>query len=252
MQRKSVSGSSSRERIVLVPVFLARSLATFLLASLCGLAAGQVIDVQTPGAYIQLVAGISQANIYRDILLAPDPAISVGAAIAQRGISASFWTSKSPHSNQTFEFLLNYSHKLPLVDVHIGYAITDLPPAQPAIQHAVRLALTNNLSQKAMIDLTVDKGVAGGDYALSSAFSYRFGSYRNVDFAGRASISRWHLEHGDRNTHGFQILARRFLKNGQELHIGIVTGRSRSARRPAENHHGVQINFVQRIGGNND
>ena len=159
------------------------------LGAACFCSAGTAqLNIPEPGVRLEAGAGISSVSEYRDIVLARSSSAHAFAGIAYYGFSASMWASSG--AVDWHEFALAYSHKFPLVDVHLSYVNTRLGNGINWGRDTVRLSVSNNLSADTHVLAFIERPLGhNGRHGYSAVLTQRLGNVGPVDIAFRASTS---------------------------------------------------------------
>lgn len=174
-----------------------------------------------------IAIGTSSRLSYRDFLLDDQYSSSLRASISSRGFSASGWVSRSSDGDSS-EVLLGYSHKLPLVDIHIGYARTNVDALHGHSFGSGRLTLSSNVSDRTQIDMTFDRFTDGAGELNSISVTRHLLEHSKWSVDMRAGATWWNLSAGDAEAWSVRALSRRALKPRWELDVyaGFASGRS--------------------------
>jgi hypothetical protein len=108
---------------------------------------------------------------YRDIILSTAPSASETVGATYGGFSVSFWngTDLTDSGNHAFEALGTYSHKLPLVDLHLGGYWCSTSGSLDHRSSGIRFSATSNTFRSAEIGLTFDQSFNGRDRTLGAS-----------------------------------------------------------------------------------
>lgn len=146
------------------------------------------LNIPEPGAHVEAGAGISSVSEYRDVVLGRSASAHAFAGISYYGFSASAWTSSGTFG--WHELALAYSHKFPLVDIHLSYVNTRLGNGINWGRDTARLSVSNNLSTGTHLLVFVEQPLGrNGRHGYSAVLTQRLGTVGPVDIAFRASTS---------------------------------------------------------------
>lgn len=146
------------------------------------------LNIPEPGARLEAGAGISSVSEYRDIVLARSSSAHAFVGVSYYGFSASIWASSGAFD--WHELVLAYSHKFPLVDIHLSYVNTRLGNDINWGRDTARLSVSNNLSTGTHVLAFIERPLGhNGRHGYSAVLTQRLGNVGLVDIALRASAS---------------------------------------------------------------
>lgn len=116
------------------------------------------------GPHFYAGAGAGGGLEYRNLLLGRPPSATFAAGATFRGLSVSAWQGLDLTStaHKATEVLGAYSHKLPLVDIHLGALWCRTDGGIGTCRSAARLGLTTNVGRKSSTEFLFDKAFEGG------------------------------------------------------------------------------------------
>lgn len=173
----------------------------FAAMSAFGSAHGQ-IDVSPIGTRTEIVAGIASRSEYRDFLLRRSATVYAAASIAAHGFSASAWIS----GDSVSEMLVGYSHKLPVVDLHIAYVVANAPHGLGG--QFLRIRAVNNNSRGTVVSFSGD-WPKDGPPIVNLQGVHELAQVRSTRIALAASVTRVGTE--SRSSGSLRLLASTLL-----------------------------------------
>lgn len=206
---------------------------TILLAAPIGSAMSRETPIRPAGPAVHLAFGAANAATYRDFSFDESLAPLIRASTSYRGFSASGWLTRSDHRSIS-EVFLAYSHKLPLVDVHVGYARTNVNPMHPAAFGSGRMVVSSNVSSTTQVDVTLDRWTGRDAGRLDGlALTRRLIEREAWTIDARASGSWWRRRTGDARGWSLRAMAERNLNAHWQVlgYAGYADGRT---ERPGE------------------
>lgn len=205
----------------------AHAVVLLFLFGVCASAFAHEPPLATLGPRVGVAIGAASRSNYRDLLLADQFASSLRASISNRGFSASGWLSRSSGGDSS-EVLLSYSHKLPLVDIHVGYAHTNVDALHAHSFGSARLTLSTNVSARTQVDMTFDRFTDGAGELSSISYTRHLLERGKWSLDMRAGATWWNRSSGDAEAWSVRTLSRRVLRPHWELDIyaGFASGRS--------------------------
>lgn len=198
-----------------------------------GLAAARDTPTHPTGPAIEVALGLANEATYRDFRFDESLAPWARASVSYMGFSASGWMTHAEHRS-IGELFLAYSHKLPLFDVHFGYARTIVDPMHPASFGSGRLVLSSNVSATTQVDFTLDRWTGSGAGRLDGlSVTRRVAETEAWTIDARASGSWWGRRTGDARAWSLRALGGRTLDAHWHLlgYAGYADGRT---ERPGE------------------
>lgn len=205
---------------------------------------GQSIDVQEPGSNIEFGGGVVSRLEYRDLFIGSQAGLTAYLGAAQGGFSASLWIAKAGSEPTAHEAFLAYSHKLPWVDVHVGYVNFRLPEQFGGGDDALRVSITNNLSHHTHVELLFDSPLGDGRRSRSLSLAHIFGTASGVEVGVRASTSVWNVDGHHLNGTSVRLLARTGLSPKVYLNVEAGLIRSDTGVSPASRRSGGQVGLT--------
>jgi hypothetical protein len=204
----------------------------YMAAAAVSRAAIAQIDVQAPGVHVEASAGIAARSEYRDFILQTGSSAFVAGSVAARGFSASVWSASG--AAEWREALVGYSHKLPIVDVHLAYVSSKAPYGLGG--DFARIALTSNNSESTVVSITTD--LQHGGAALTNVrATHAFATNAPFQLAISASATRARLGADTKVGRSVRFHLAHSFGDGARLnaHAGYVSGQAN----PAAPSHGA-------------
>ena len=199
-----------------------RRMFSLLLISTCtSTTFAQDIDVQDPHPIVQIAVGGFSALEYRDILLSRHAAATMGIAVSARGFSLSIWNGSTDGHGRVTETLLAYSHKLPVVDLHVGIAACSTSMVRISCRNTGRLSLTTNNSHSTVVEATIDEALSGSGHITSASIVRNLGQLGSVEWSARASAHQWRLANESANGGSVRLIGVKRLNNGPDIHFNL-------------------------------
>lgn len=142
-------------------------------AGLLGLsvaAAARDTPLQPLGVQVRGVVGVSSALVYRDLVLKEGTSPWGNFLVSGHGVSLSGWASVDSESQETVsELFLAYSHKLPVIDLHVGLSRPSIPTIRDDDALAGRVTVSSNNSTRVVADFSLDRFFHGSESLLSGS-----------------------------------------------------------------------------------
>jgi hypothetical protein len=145
-------------------------LTPFLFPALCS---GRDTPLAPLGIQVRGALGEANSLSFRDFIVAKESAPWATFSVSHRGFSLSAWGSVGAEDGKVVsEVFASYSHKLPLIDLHLGVARVSIPSLREKSPLAGRLVLSSNVSSSKTIDLTFDHSLEGGGTTYGGAITF--------------------------------------------------------------------------------
>lgn len=191
--------------------------------------------IQYPRPRLLATATLGSGNEYRDRLLSDRNIASLSGGVAWKGFAVSAtrnWELST--RNGSHEILLNYSHKLPFVDAHIGYVACGNDRMPGGCPDAARLTLTSNSIPHTTIEASLDLAINSSRHTVSASVARDL--WRRDDTSGAIRASWTSTDYpGSARLEGasIRLIAARRLTDRLELDIAAggmwTSGRAKPA-----------------------
>lgn len=196
-------------------------------------------DYTDLGPHFIIAPGIGVSTEYRDLLLRNTASARLGLTATYRGFSLSGFAESSltSPSAKASEITATYSHKLPFIDAHFGFAVCDLSGAVSGSCGGLRLAASTNSLPYIKVDITVDASLSGRGYTTSLGLAHQLwrSGANQVDL--RVSGTRWDWDFTDASGWSIRAIGRYQIDQITSIHyhVGYVSSmieQSGTASRP--------------------
>ncbi len=180
-------------------------------------------DYKDLGSHFIIAPGFSSATEFRDILLQKSVSIRLAGTATYRGWSLSGAMDQRFQSDKTraYELLATYSHKLPYMDMHIGFVHARIDGNYSSGCTAANLTASSNSLSTTKVDLTIQNNLSGSCRMVSLGASQVIwrNSLHQVDF--RASASSWKTDILKTDGWSIRLMGRSQLDAQQSLHYHV-------------------------------
>ncbi len=151
--------------------------------------------------HVTLTAGASSVLEYRDLLLKSAISGALGTTATYRGFTFSAFGAQPFSSGRTLatELVASYSHKLPLVDLHLGavYCRIDRPTTTECAD--VRVAFSTNTFRTTRVDLSADVSPFGKGHIISLGLTQQIKETESWILELKGSVTSWNRNNFDAN-----------------------------------------------------
>jgi hypothetical protein len=194
------------------------------------------------GPHVFASANLASPLEYRDILLSSSPAASFTLGGTYRGFAVSLWHANdlSSGKNDATELFGSYSHKLPLVDLHVGAVWCSVSGRVGSCQGSARISLSSNKIRNTLLALKIDQSFTSPSRILNVSVTHKIYSARGISVAVRASGTYWDYPQAAK---GFSVRAMAAKQLPDNLTINVFAGliESRTRRGGVGNTTGAPI-----------
>ena len=151
--------------------------------------------------HVTVSSGASSVLEYRDLLLKSALSGNLATTATYRGFTLSAFGAQPFSSGRTFatELVASYSHKLPLVDFHLGavYCRIDRPTTTECAD--VRVALSTNTFRTTRVDLSADVSPFGKGHIISLGLTQQIKETESWILELKGSVTSWNRNNFDAN-----------------------------------------------------
>lgn len=186
-------------------------------------------DYTDLGPHFVIAPGFGVSTEYRDLLLRNAASARLGLTATYRGFSLSGFAESSltSPSAKASEIAATYSHKLPYIDAHFGFAACDLSGAVNGSCGGLRIAASTNSLPYTKVDITVDASPSGRGHTTSLGLAqqvWRSGPHQ-VDL--RVSGTRWDWDATDASGWSVRAIGRYQIDQATSVHyhVGYISSR---------------------------
>lgn len=193
------------------------------------------LDIQAPRPRLLAIISLGAPNEYRDRQLSDRNVVSVSAGVAYEGFSASGWLSKELSTERAAsEFLVGYSYKLPLVDLHAALVTCSNDRMLGGCADGVRLTVTTNSISRTTIEGSIDLALASDRRGFSASINRDL--WQTDQTSGAVRVGWTRTAYGQSmNLDGFSLrmIAERRLGSGLALSFAAGAAWTSGRAQPA-------------------
>jgi hypothetical protein len=199
-------------------------------------------DFTNLGPHFVIAPGLGAVTEYRDLLLKRDASLRLGVTATFRGFTLSGFAENSMHSpaSRASELSATYSHKLPLVDAHLGLVTCDVLGNSEMSCGDVRVSFSSNSLPKTKMNFTFDASPSGRGQTFDLGISQQVWRMESHLIDVRLSGTRWDRKNSDANGWSIRLIGVRALDTSMSLHyhLGYISSRIKTSN-SAEHADGV-------------
>lgn len=182
------------------------------------------------GPHFVVSPGLGFGSAYRDLLFKEKVIARLGVTATYRGLSLSGFTEQrsGAEAARVSELAVTYSHKLPLIDAHVGLVHWDLTGPLQFASTDLRLVMSSNTLSRTKVVVSLDKRFSGHGRTAGLEVSHLLWQRGANQIDVRVSGTDW--KHNQLDGHGYsaRLIARRTTGEATALHyhVGYVSSRA--------------------------
>lgn len=157
---------------------------------------------------------------YHDVLISSAPAASFTVGATYRGFALSVWHANdlsSAGSNAT-EAFASYSHKLPLVDLHVGAVWCSVSGRIESCKAGARVSLSSNTFRNTLMSITVDQSFTNSSRIFNVAVTQKVYSTHGIRFDVRAGATYWDYPRSAKGVSA-RLMAAKQIRENLTVHL---------------------------------
>lgn len=175
------------------------------------------------GPHFVFAPGFGSIVEYQDLLLKNAASVRVGATATYRGFSTSGVVDQSIKysSTRAADISATYSHKIPYIDIHLGFDYVEIDGLFADQCTAAILAGSTNSLDSTKVDLNFQDDFSGQCKAASFGVAQQIWKRGPTQLDLRASISNNQMDNLSASGWSIRVLGRWQLESSQSIHYHV-------------------------------